>query len=128
MEFILSVFPVLQLPPTAFEGSNKTKAAHNKISSHSFYTRSSCSTNFLVWMFFHFFTLRTRVIFCVSGHRQFRFEQTTWSLAMFVCSHRSLHSLSSQHYASLRSVHGLAHSLRSLPRGTVEILEYMSTL
>ena len=69
MEFILSIFPVLQLLPTAFAGSNKTKAAHNKISSHPFYTRSSCSTNFLVWMFFHFFTLRTRVIFCVSGHR-----------------------------------------------------------
>ena len=29
---------------------------------------------------------------------------------------------------SLRSVHGLAHSLRSLPRGTVEILEYVFTL
>ena len=27
-----------------------------------------------------------------------------------------------------RSVHGLAHSLRSLPRGTVEILEYVFTL
>ena len=40
-------------------------------------------------------------------------------------------------YAALRftmltllahSVHGLAHSLRSLPRGTVEILEYVFTL
>ena len=27
-----------------------------------------------------------------------------------------------------RSVHGLAHSLRSLPRETVEILEYVFTL
>ena len=27
-----------------------------------------------------------------------------------------------------RSVHRLAHSLRSLPRGTVEILEYVFTL
>ena len=27
-----------------------------------------------------------------------------------------------------RSVHGLAHSLRSLPRGTVEIHEYVFTL
>ena len=26
------------------------------------------------------------------------------------------------------SIHGLAHSLRSLPRGTVEILEYVFTL
>ena len=38
------------------------------------------------------------------------------------------------HYAALRltrfarSVHGLAHSLRSLPRGTVENLEYVFTL
>ena len=26
------------------------------------------------------------------------------------------------------SIHGLAHSLRSLPRGTVEIIEYVLTL
>jgi len=33
------------------------------------------------------------------------------------------------HSATLaRSVHGLAHSLRSLPRRTVEILEYVFTL
>ena len=42
---------------------------------------------------------------------------------MFVSSHRSLRSLAPQ-----RSVHGLAHSLRSLSRGTVEILEYVFTL
>ena len=36
------------------------------------------------------------------------------------------------HFATLallaRSVHGLAHSLHSLPRGTVEILEYVFML
>ena len=30
--------------------------------------------------------------------------------------------------AHARSIHGLAHSLRSLPRGTVENLEYVFTL
>merc|ERR1711931_262406 len=56
---------------------------------------------------------------------------------MFVRSHHSLHSLAPHRSASLRfatlaslacSVHGLAHSLCSLPRGTVEILEYVFTL
>ena len=48
---------------------------------------------------------------------------------MFIRSHRSLCSLATQRSASLaRSVHGLAHSLRSLPCGTVEILEYVFIL
>ena len=61
----------------------------------------------------------------VSSQTQPRFERATRSLATFVRSHRSLRSLATQRSASLiHSVHGLAHSLRSLPRGTVEILEY----
>ena len=52
---------------------------------------------------------------------QSHFERATRSLATFVHSHRSLRSLAPQRYA--HSVHGLAHSLRSLPRGTVEIHE-----
>ena len=41
----------------------------------------------------------------------------------------SAHSLRSATLALLaRSVHGLTYSLCLLPRGTVEILEYMSTL
>ena len=44
---------------------------------------------------------------------------------MFV---RSLCSPALQRYTLLHSVHGLAHSLRSLPRGTVEILEKVFTL
>ena len=58
---------------------------------------------------------------------------------MFVRSHRSLlapltplirsAALRFAMLASLtHSVHGLAHSLRSLPRGTVEILEYVFML
>ena len=56
---------------------------------------------------------------------------------MFVRSHHLLRSLAPQSSAALqfamlallaRSVHGLAHSLRSLPRGTVEILENVFTL
>ena len=63
----------------------------------------------------------------VSSYRQSRFEPATRSLATFVPSHRSLRSLAT--LASLaRSVHGLAHSLCSLPRGTVENLEYVFTL
>ena len=62
----------------------------------------------------------------VSRQRQSRFEQATRSLAMFVRSHRSFRSFAPQRSASL--VHGLAHSLCSLPRGTVEILEYVFTL
>ena len=50
------------------------------------------------------------------------------SLAMFVRSHRSLRSLASLACSLACSVHGLAHSLRSLPRGTVENLEYVFTL
>merc|ERR1712240_260825 len=68
-----------------------------------------------------FFTLS--LLGGVSSQRRSRFEQATRSLATFVRSHRSLRSLAPQ-----RSVHGLAHSLRSLPRGTVEILEYVFTL
>ena len=60
---------------------------------------------------------------------QLRFERATRSLTTFVHSHRSLCSLAPQHSASLAcSVHGLAHSLRSLPPGTVEILEYVFRL
>ena len=58
----------------------------------------------------------------VSSQRRSHFEWATRSLATFV------RSLASQRSASLHSVHGLAHSLRSLPRGTVEILEYVFTL
>ena len=64
----------------------------------------------------------------VSSQRRSRFGRATRSPAMFVRSHRSLCSLAPQPSASLRSVHGLAHSLCSLPRGTVEILEYVFTL
>ena len=52
----------------------------------------------------------------VSSHKDNRvFKQATRSLATFVCSH---HSLCSTTLAC--SVHGVAHSLPSLPRGTVE--------
>ena len=71
----------------------------------------------------------------VSSQTQSRFEHATWSLAMFVRSHRSLRLLAPQRSSSLCSlrllacsVHGLAHSLCSLPRGTVKILEYVFTL
>ena len=48
---------------------------------------------------------------------------------MFVGSPHSLRSLAPQHSTLLaRSIHGLAHSLRSLPRGVVEILKYVLTL
>lgn len=54
------------------------------------------------------------------------------SLRSFARTSHSAHSLRSAllHYASglTCSVHGLAHSLCSLPRGTVEIFEYMFTL
>ena len=106
--------------------------------------------------------IRKRDKGCVSNHRQLHFEWATWSLATFVCLHRSLHSLAPQRSALLRyahfamlallcslryarfaslhslcfatltslahSIHGLAHSLRSLPRGTFEIHEYVFTL
>ena len=49
---------------------------------------------------------------------QSRFERATRSLATFVRSHRSLRSIALQ-----RSIHELAHSLRSFPRGTVAIHE-----
>ena len=55
----------------------------------------------------------------VSSHKDNRVsKQATRSLATFVCSH---HSLCSAKLASLAcSAHGVAHSLPSLPRGTVE--------
>ena len=59
----------------------------------------------------------------VSSQRRSRFERATRSLATFVRSHRSFRSLAPQ-----RSVHGLAHSLRSLPRGMVETLKSVFTL
>ena len=72
---------------------------------------------------------------CISSQRQSRFKRATRSLATFVRSHRSLAPLTrfaALHYARLaslaRSIHGLAHSLRSLPRGTVEIHEYVFML
>ena len=50
------------------------------------------------------------------------------SLRSFTCTAHSAHSLRSATLASLaRSIHGLVHSLRSLPRGTVEIHEYLKT-
>ena len=48
------------------------------------------------------------------------------SLHSFARTAHSAHSLRSALLA--RSVHGLAHSLRSLPRGTVKILEYVFML
>ena len=48
------------------------------------------------------------------------------SLRSFARTAHSAHSLRSASLA--HAIHGLAHSLRSLPRGTVEILEYMLTL
>ena len=51
------------------------------------------------------------------------------SLRSFARTAHSAHSLRNTTLASLaRSVHGLAHSLRSLPHGIVEILEYVFTL
>ena len=51
------------------------------------------------------------------------------SLCLFTRTAHSAHSLHSAPLASLaRSVHGLAHSLCSLPRGTVEIDESAFTL
>ena len=51
------------------------------------------------------------------------------SLRSFARTAHSAHSLRSAMLASLaRSVHGLAHSLRSLPRGTVDIHESVFTL
>ena len=63
-------------------------------------------------------------LFLVKDNRLFK--QATRSLATFVSSHRSLRSLAPQRCA--RSVDRLAHSLRSLPHGTVEILQYVLTL
>ena len=56
------------------------------------------------------------------------------SVARYVRSLAPLTPLTPQRSASLRSlllvrsVHGLAHSLCSLPRGTVDILEYVFML
>ena len=51
------------------------------------------------------------------------------SLRSFARTTHSAHSLRSTPLALLaRSIHGLAHSLRSLPRGTVEIHEYVFML
>ena len=50
------------------------------------------------------------------------------SLRLFARAAHSAHSLCSAPLRYARSVHGLAHSLRSLPCGTVEILEYVFTL
>ena len=48
---------------------------------------------------------------------------------MFIRLHRSLRSLAPQRFARFAcSLRSRAHSLRSLPRGTVEIFEYESTL
>ena len=56
-------------------------------------------------------------------------EKDEGLLAMFVCSHRLLHSLAPLHYARFaRSLRSRSHSLCSLPCGTVEILEYVFTL
>ena len=58
----------------------------------------------------------------VSSHRQSSFEQATRSLAPLTPS-------AALHFALLASsFHMLAHSLCSLPRGTVEILEYVFRL
>ena len=74
----------------------------------------------------------------VSSHRQSRFNGPLGrSLRLFTRTAHSTHSLCSTplRYACFtllallaRSIHGLAHSLRSLPRGTVEIHEYVFTL
>merc|ERR1711951_255680 len=51
------------------------------------------------------------------------------SLRSFSRTGHYAHSVRSATLASLaHSVHGLAHSLRSLPHGTVEIHEYVFTL
>ena len=57
---------------------------------------------------------------------QSRFERATRSLRLFA---RTVHSAHSLRFAMLAcSIYGLAHSLRSLPRGTVEIHESVFTL
>ena len=55
----------------------------------------------------------------VSSQRRSRFKRATRSLSTFVRTAQSLCS------ASLAT---LAHSLRSLPRGTIKILEYVFIL
>ena len=65
----------------------------------------------------------------VSSQKQSHFKQATRSLATFVRSHRSLCLLAPQLAAltSLaRSIHRLAHSLRSLPCGTVKFVNMCS--
>ena len=57
---------------------------------------------------------------------------TGHSVARYVCSLAPLTYSAARRFALLAtlacSVHGLAHSLRSLPRGTIEILENVFTL
>ena len=70
----------------------------------------------------------------VSSQRRSRFERATRSLATFVRSHRSLRSLAPQRSASLHLLRslapctGLLTHFAHIPRGTVEILEYVFTL
>ena len=64
----------------------------------------------------------------VSSQRRSRFERATRSLATFVRSHCSLLSLAPLTPLTRSAALHFAHSLRSLPRGTVEILENVFTL
>ena len=89
---------------------------------------------FSLFRYYHLKIFKVQILGGVSSQRQLRFEWATRSLATFIRSH---HSLALQRSAALCfatlaslvcSIHRLAHLLRSLPRGTVEILEYVFPL
>ena len=89
---------------------------------------------FSLFRYYHLKIFKVQILGGVSSQRQLRFERATRSLAMFIRSHNSLALQRSAAlcFATLASlvcsIHRLAHLLRSLPRGTVEILEYVFPL
>ena len=68
----------------------------------------------------------------VSSRRQSLILNRPLAAARYICSLAPLTRSAALRFAPLAlstySFHGLTHSLRSLPRGTVEILEYVFTL
>ena len=58
----------------------------------------------------------------VSSQRQSRFKRAARSLASFIRLHRSICSSAFRFAMLARSIDGLAHSLRSLLRGTVKFI------